>query len=258
MAFATKLVTLDNIRPWREQYQREMSCQIIHDSIHARAGWTKEYAILIGDTVVGYGSVAVAGPWRDRPTVYEFYLAPDARTQQFPLFRALLLASGAVGVAGQSNDPHIVEVLRQSTRALAVEKILFADAQRTRLAPPGATFRSATAEEATDAAPDDLRWRGVVEVAGDVVATGGVLFHYNRPYGDIYMEVAAAHRRRGYGSFIVQELKRRCYEAGHVPAARCSPDNAASARTLEKAGFVPCGELLAGIVAPDILARPSA
>jgi len=27
-----------------------------------------------------------------------------------------------------------------------------------------------------------------VEVEREVAATGGILFHYNRPYGDIYME----------------------------------------------------------------------
>lgn len=47
-----------------------------------------------------------------------------------------------------------------------------------------------------------------LEVAGQVVATGGLMLHYNPPYGDIYMEVAAPYQRRGYGSFLVQELKR--------------------------------------------------
>jgi len=37
--------------------------------------------------------------------------------------------------------------------------------------------------------PGHLKWRGVVEVEGEVAATGGILFHYNRPYGDIYLEV---------------------------------------------------------------------
>ena len=29
-----------------------------------------------------------------------------------------------------------------------------------------------------------------MEVDGEVAATGGILFHYNRPYDDIYMDVA--------------------------------------------------------------------
>ena len=59
------------------------------------------------------------------------------------------------------------------------------------------------------------------------------------------MEVNEPFRRRGFGSFIVQELKRICYENGHIPAARCNPDNIAS---LQKAGFVPCGHIITGPV----------
>ena len=77
-----------------------------------------------------------------------------------------------------------------------------------------------------------------------VVANGGILYHYNRPYGDIYMEVAEAYRRRGIGSYFVQELKRICYEGGSIPCARCNPDNTASRKTLQKAGFVPYALLL--------------
>jgi GNAT superfamily N-acetyltransferase len=88
----------------------------------------------------------------------------------------------------------------------------------------------------------------VVEFEGQVAATGGILFHYNRPYGDIYMDVVESCRRRGLGSFLVQELKRVCYEGGKVPAARCDSGNVASRRTLQKAGFVPCGNILSGSV----------
>ena len=88
----------------------------------------------------------------------------------------------------------------------------------------------------------------VLEAEGMVVATGGILFHYNRPYGDIFMEVAEAFRKRGLGSYLVQELKRVCYEQGSVPAARCGPTNIPSRKTLQKVGFVPCGHILTGSV----------
>jgi hypothetical protein len=41
-------------------------------------------------------------------------------------------------------------------------------------------------------------------------------------------------------------LKRICYEGGSVPCARCNPDNVASRKTLQKAGFVPCAHILHG------------
>ena len=88
----------------------------------------------------------------------------------------------------------------------------------------------------------------MVECEGVAVATGGALFHYNPPYGDIYMEVDEAHRHRGFGSYLVQELKRVCYEMGKIPAARCGVDNVASQRTLQKAGLLPCGRMLLGDV----------
>ena len=83
-----------------------------------------------------------------------------------------------------------------------------------------------------------------LELAGEAVATGGLLFHYNRPYGDIYMEVAAPHRRLGFGSYLVQELKRICYEMGSVPAARCDPTNEGSRLALQRAGMFPCARIV--------------
>lgn len=74
--------------------------------------------------------------------------------------------------------------------------------------------------------------------------------HYNPPYGDIYMEVAERYRRRGFGSYLVQELKRICRESGRVPAARTGQDNVASRRTLERAGLLPCARILRARVAP--------
>jgi GNAT superfamily N-acetyltransferase len=89
----------------------------------------------------------------------------------------------------------------------------------------------------------------LLELEGQVVATGGILFHYNHPYGDIYMGVEEAHRRRGLGAYFVQELKRIAYEIGSLPGARCNVDNIASRKTLQKAGFVPFAHILVGKLA---------
>jgi GNAT superfamily N-acetyltransferase len=74
------------------------------------------------------------------------------------------------------------------------------------------------------------------------------MFHYNPPYGDVRMEVAPAERRRGFGSFLVQELKRTCRATGRIPAARCPASNVASRKALEKAGLLPCARVLRGIM----------
>jgi GNAT superfamily N-acetyltransferase len=248
MELFAQAASVEDIQPWREMYRLEMSCQIIHDSIHYRPGWTREYFLIAGGTTVGYGSIAVDGPWKEKPTVYEFYVGPHHRLHVFDLFRVLLAASGAVMIEVQSNDSLITVMLHTFAENVTSESVLFHDKLTTAHLVPGASYRTATSAEAPSVPRDQLKWYGVVEVEGTVAATGGILFHYNRPYGDIYMDVAESFRRRGLGSFLVQELKRVCYEGGNVPAARCKPDNIASRRTLQKAGFVPCGNIINGSV----------
>jgi len=79
MNASAKESSLQEVRSWRDWYRQEMNCQIIHDSVHIRDGWTREYLLLDGPTTVGYGSLAVAGPWKDKHTVYEFHVAPPSR-----------------------------------------------------------------------------------------------------------------------------------------------------------------------------------
>jgi GNAT superfamily N-acetyltransferase len=242
MGISVKAASLQEIAPWRDQYRQEMNCQVVHDSIHGRDGWTREFALLVRGTTVGYGSLAVAGPWKERPTIYEFHVVPQYRVRIFDLFQALLTASGAVAIETQTNGILLPNMLHAFAHSVSSESILFHDQVTTCLpAPPEARFRRATLADRVDS---DC----VVEIDGQVAAKGGILFHYNRPYGDIYMEVTDVFRRRGLGSYLVQELKRVCYEQGSVPAARCSPDNARSRRTLQRAGFVPCGHLVSGAV----------
>jgi GNAT superfamily N-acetyltransferase len=62
------------------------------------------------------------------------------------------------------------------------------------------------------------------------------------------MEVTEGFRRRGLGSYIVQQVKRECYLAGCVPAARCSMENVASRATLLRAGLEIAGYMLLGEV----------
>ena len=246
--------TPDDLLPWRDRYRLEMRCQIVHDSIHRRPGWTNEYWLRLNEadtqapTVVGYGSVAVGGPWSGIPTAYEFFVAPEYRSRVFDLFQALLDASGAGVIEVQSNDPLASVMLHAFADDVTTQSILFHDTLTTTHPSGGATLRQVTADEAPDVSDDNRRWYHVLVVGGETAATGGILFHYNRPYGDIFMEVAEPFRRRGLGTYLVQELKRVCCEGGFVPAARCNPQNVASRRTLQKAGFVPCGHILHGSV----------
>ena len=242
--------TVPDILPWRDLYRQEMHCQIVCDSLHGRPGWTQPYALQVDGARVGYGSVAVGGPWQDKPAVFEVYVLPPYRAHLFELFTALLAASGAAMIQTQTNDAVMTLLLHTFARDIVSEKILFQDGSPTVHQVPGALFRPATADDVPELLRQDLDpeagW--VVLVEGTLAAAGGILFHYNRPYGDIYMKVADPFRRRGLGSYLVQELKRVCSAQGSVPAARCNPANVASRKTLRKAGFVPCGHILTGTV----------
>lgn len=241
-------VKLKAISAMRDAYRAEQDCQIVHDSIHARRGWTREFTIAEGDRVVAYASLAVDGPWRDKPTLYELHVVPDRRSRAFALFESFLEATRPIAFEVQSNDLLLTALAVTFARELTTEKVVFRDGETTSLTVPGATLRcltpAAEIQEAIAERAGGGEW--ALDVAGTAVGKGGILFHYNPPYGDIYMEVDEPHRRRGYGGYLVQELKRLCRELGGVPGARCDPTNTASRRTLQRAGFVPYAHILIG------------
>lgn len=228
----------------RALYREECNCQIIHDSSLSR-GLADPYLILHNGRLAGYGGV-----WNKYypGRLMEFYILPHLRGAALPMFRALVEASGATQIEAQTNIPLMLLMLFDCASNIAAENVLFYDAHTTSLACQDAAFRRTSPEDTASIPQQDREPIGdwLLEARGAIVATGGFLCHYNPPYGDIYMEVAESARRQGYGSFLVQELKRVCYEAGKRPAARCNATNIASRRTLERAGMLPCGRLLVG------------
>jgi RimJ/RimL family protein N-acetyltransferase len=239
-------VALDAVLAMREAYRREMDCQIVHDSWHAR-GLTRPHALTAGGRVVGYG--AVGGAPRDpKDTITEFWVRPEDRALAEPLFRRLAAASGARHVEAQSNDALLLRMLATCGADPSSDRILFDAGVATTLgAPlPGAVVRPVTADDHARVFAHTREPVGEWGVGwgGALVATGGLAHHYNPPWADVYMEVAPAFRRRGVGSWLVQELQRIGRASGHRPAARCHVDNVASRRTLERAGMRPCGRLV--------------
>jgi GNAT superfamily N-acetyltransferase len=238
------------VRSLRTRYRQEMNCQIVKDSIHTRAGWSMTYALGVDETLAGFGTVAIAGPWTGKPTILEFYVLPEHRARAFDLFEAFLDASGARLMEIQSNDLLLAAMLHTFARDVTTEAIVFRDGITTALEVNGAVLQPLTSDEEVRAAIDE-RAGGpefLLQVDGTPAGKGGVLFHYNRPYGDVYMEIDEAFRGRGLGAYLVQELKRQAYELGSIPAARCSPHNRASRKTLQRAGFIPYAHILNGTI----------
>ncbi len=236
------------VEAYRWLYRHELNCQIVHDSFLPR-GLADPYLIDVDGRVGGYGAVANK---YDKGRLIEFYTLPAFRPMALPMFRKLLAESNATHLEAQTNSPLMLLMLHDCATKITAEKVLFNDSFVTDLACPKGLFRQSTPADAaaTFSHQDEPVGDWIIEADDGVVATGGYLCHYNPPYADIYMEVVEQARRQGLGSYLVQELKRVCYEAGKKPAARCDPKNEASRRTLEKAGLLACGHLLVGEVAP--------
>ena len=234
----------------RTRYRQEMNCQLVKDSIHTRTGWARTYALGLDDALAGFGTVAIAGPWQDKPTILEFYVLPEHRRRAFDLFEAFLAASGARLMEIQSNDLLLAVMLHTYARDVWSEAIVFRDGCTTALAANGAVLRPQTSDDEVRASIVE-RAGGpefILQVDGQPAGRGGILFHYNAPYGDIYMDIDESFRRRGLGSYLVQELKRQAYDIGSIPAARCNRDNQPSRKTLQKAGFIPYAHILNGAI----------
>jgi GNAT superfamily N-acetyltransferase len=240
------LVPIGDVLPLRELYRREMNCQIVHDSLPER-GFGDLFLIRADGRLAGYAFVM---GYRNEPKdmVREFYILPALRGSALPIFKRLLETTGARRIETQTNDVLLTLMLYDFATEVKSDRILFHDALTTNLIVPGANFR-----EVIDADRERLfehevepvgEW--LIEHRGTIIATGGIALHYNLPYADLYMEVGEPYRRRGFGSYLIQELKRRCYELGRVPAARCDATNTASRATLQKAGLFPCARILSG------------
>jgi GNAT superfamily N-acetyltransferase len=244
-------IDLEKIRPFRDLYRQELNCQIVHDTAYDRKNCFQSFLLQMDGEIVGYGSTWIGDYWMAKGSLFEFYVTPSHRSRLFTLFEQFVHFIQPSRIYAQTNDPFLGVLIYDYTKEIVAEHILFKDGKTTNLTSPEVTFRRSTP------ADKDHIFKHHVEPIGDwllekedrVIATGGVLYHYNRPYGDIFMEVDAEFRRRGFGQFLVQELKRVCYQSGSVPAARCRPTNIASRRTLEQAGLAPCGRLIYGEIA---------
>lgn len=235
------------LAPLHNLYQAEANCQIVRDSFWSR-GFLDAWAVEVNGRLAGYGATANR---YDAGRLLEFYVLPAYRSHAPAMCRSVIAASQATHMEAQSNIPLTHLLLHDCATEIRAEKVLFADACTTHLASPeGVVFRRRS--DANESPVFEHRhepigdW--VIELRGEIVATGGFLTHYNPPYADLYMEVAEPSRRRGIGSYLIQELKRVCYESGHRPAARCDMKNHASRNTLEKAGLLACGHVLVGSV----------
>jgi GNAT superfamily N-acetyltransferase len=253
MDLKIKKVNLQDILPLRTLFLQENNFQIRYNACHERR-WTDSFIIKINGTCAGYGSVKGMEDLSKRDAIFEFYLIPEWRGSSSAIFEKLIRISGATHVECQTNDLFLSSMLFEFTHHISSDVLLFKDGPVTNFAISGAVFRKRAFDDTLFNHKDrESDSDYVLELAGEIVATGGFLLHYNTPFADLYMEVREDQRHKGCGSLMIQELKKACYRTGHVPAARCNITNKASKATLLKGGLSIAGYLLSGQINPGYL-----
>jgi GNAT superfamily N-acetyltransferase len=247
MSFKAIKTSLQEIQRFRSLFLQENNFQIRYHACHER-GWSDSWLLTVNDLKVGYGSVKGKDNVSDRDAVFEFYVIPHHRNNIHQLFSALLEATGVKHIECQSNDALLSSLLYEFAFQIRSEVVLFKDDGVSTLVNPGVVFRKREEGESVFTHQIEPVGEFVLAKSNEVLATGGFLLHYNMPFADLYMEVNESHRGKGFASYLLQEIKRECYLAGRVPAARCNIDNRASWRALLKCGLKVSGYMLEGKV----------
>lgn len=246
MTISARKTELADIQTLRALFLQETNFQIRYDACHQR-GWTDSYLLMMDGLTVGYGSIK-GREIKDRDTVFEYFVVQPFRKKASDLFRELLAGSGAEFIECQSNDLLLSSMLYEFSSSVSADVVLFEDHAVTEYAVPGALVRPRSSEDQIFEHRTEPVGDYLVELSGEVVASGGFFLHYNRPFADLYMEVREDCRRRGIAGFLLQEVKKECYLVGRVPAARTNIRNVASRAALTKAGLRVCGFMLMGKV----------
>lgn len=238
---------LKEIVPFRTQFLEERKFQFIHNKCHLY-GWADTYLFTVDGVKAGYGSVWGSKRREDRDAIFEFYLLEPFRKFSSLIFSRFCSESAVSFLECQTNDPLLASMFFEHAQNVNPEAILFEDYLQTDLAIPNVVFcLDRKTEHLYDKNGYFLKQKN-----DEIIATGGFMLNYNKPYADIYMDVTEKFRRKGFGSLMVQELKKEIYKLERVPSARCSINNQISKATLIKAGFRPCGFLLNGEVSQKI------
>ncbi|HEY0741567.1 MAG TPA: GNAT family N-acetyltransferase [Chryseosolibacter sp.] len=229
----------------REAFLKESNIQFIFDKCH-RYGWADTYAFTSNESVVGYGSVWGKVKRNERDSIVEFYLIPEYRYLAESFFATFVEFSRASWIECQTNDRFLYPMFEVFAENRETEAILFEDSNETHWEMPG-TWLSPREQSN----PDDCQY---VLVNDNVeIGEGGFMLNYNFPYADMYYSVSERNQGKGFGTFFVQELKRKIYKVGRVPAARCNATNEISKATLLKAGMKICGWRMVGKLRQDPL-----
>ena len=227
----------------RKLYLQENNFQIRYNARHER-NWSDSYFVMYNNEKIGYGSVTWQEDRDARDTVFEFYIIPPFRNLASAAFLKLLQTSKAIFIESQTNDVLTSSLLREFGQDVVSNVILFEDNVTTDIRIDNVIFRKRIESDVVFVHNAEPAGDYVLEWNNEIVASGGFLLHYNMPFADLYMEVRNDCRKKGFGSFLIQEIQKQCYLAGRVPAARTGVENIGSKATLLKAGLKIAGHML--------------
>lgn len=230
---------------YRQQFLSEINFQLRFHAVFER-GWSDNYLIKQNDQIVGYALVKGDSPGDRKDRLFEFFILPDFRAEAGRYFQELIDKTGVRFIQWQTNDRLIDGLSIAVCSPITEEAILFGQAIPANQVSPGVNFRLRREEDQIFEHHDEPVGAYILELQGEVVATGGFLSHYNSPFVDLFMEVSPRHRRMGFGTYLVQEILKEAIHQGKIPAARCNPKNLASKNTLLKAGMKQVGKLMLG------------
>ena len=190
-----------------------------------------------------------------------FHLVEQYRARAQELFRWILATYGIEHAIASTIEPLYFSVCLDVQQSMTPHSYLFRDSKRIEFA---SGSNESSLRKAAQSEFDDLVhfYRANTKGSGDwiegflqkrldrdelyvlhdrqtLVATGECIPSQQQPpYADLGMVVDQSHRGRGLGSFMLVQLKQRCYEAGWKPICSCAAENLASKKAIEKAGFI--------------------
>jgi RimJ/RimL family protein N-acetyltransferase len=250
----------------RNRRTREINDIVMTERGFAHRGWYDPYLIRADGRPIGYG---LLNAYDDIRMLVEFSILPFYRSEALSIQEHFLRQLATTHISADTRDLFFTLMLYDFCEQIASEDMSFRDEFRTQYNVPGVSLRPATEADSSALYPilrgpeghpfemeseeDVLEWirRGVgwLLLAGETIAGVGAIFDdFNPPFAELGMFVPSSFRNRGYGTYILQELKTECHRRGLIPTSRCDVRNLASRRAHLKAGFLPSGRLLDGVV----------
>ncbi len=245
MALSVHKTDFVKIKALRVLFLQENNFQIRYNAAFER-GWTDSYIFQSGKDVIGYAAVKGKNNIAERNAIFEFYLIPPFRYLALSCINTLKKISNAIYIETQSNEQLLTGLLNEFCHEIQSDVILFQDGFLSSLQAEKVVFRKQKETDKLFKHHTEPEGDFILALNRKIIASGGFLLHYNFPFADLFMEVKEDYRRKGYGSFLIQEIKKQCHLNGRVPAARCNINNTASKATLLKAGFEVAGYMMWG------------